>query len=469
MASQETVNEVAQLMRANKVFAICYFCMHPFSTEPEFNDHIESTCEVAGKYRPSLKHIGRSENFQKLATEKSLKLTHEIRSRFKDSFLLEPPVTTDEASTKIRRKAALERKSYSVARKKRQLKPKSKVAESRAESCLHVCPFCKKDFPATKRLLVHGLTCKEIRKLEPRRSCSNCGREMPIIQSYTHESKCVKKLRRSHGRFKCPKCTTSKFTSAIYKTHHHLLIHLAFECLPQVKWYMRTGSVTPPPTNSDSDNAATLLTNIKTETLDDQEEELSNPLPFPDISFKVEAPDEFLCIEDNDHNEFNTETLCVVDPLDIKTEVQEPVETGSESMTMLISCPFCSRTFASLDELTSNHMIRCNGMKAFEPRKSCPHCNLDLPLSLHGIHGMICKQNSCQFILSTNNLKYSDILCPECHNICKTKDMPEQLATCLKHLSKLLTAAMDNTANCDFGQKGAVEDFIGKAGLKGWL
>ena len=142
---------------------------------------------------------------------------------------------------------------------------------------------------------------------------------------------------------------------------------------------------------------------------------------------------------------------------------------GQKIKEEVVSCPFCLKTFASLAELKSRHLIRCNGIKVFEPELECPHCSLKLPRSLHAMHGIICQQNSCRFVLSPDNLKYCDVFCPECHDVCKAKDLPEHLTTCLKHLSKILIKAMANSDTCDWNQTDAAEDFILKAGLNGWL
>ncbi len=463
-----TIEKVAQLLRLNnEAFIICYYCMLPVANNQEFSNHMETECEELKEYEPS--SLKAKEKFRTRVWEHSVRLTDKLANQLKTT--LQPPVEQI-GERHHKTKATLRLRKSGTWTSSR----KGRSVSARIKACQHLCPFCEKGLNSISQFYAHGMSCKGIRKLEPSRKCSYCQQEMPVTKSYIHEISCSKFLRVNLPRqgqikikYKCPIC---KDTSINYGNKYTVAYHLATECLPQVKRYLETGKVEANP-----EPPAKKRIKVEPDSSDENEQ---SPTLMEDIGLdnnpdiKVDPLD--LVENTSDDNEPLNLTEDIKEEQNEVERTEEVVssenETGSEiqikSTRTVILCPFCQENFASHEELKSKHLLSCNGIKMFEPKTNCRHCNLRLPFSLHGIHGMICKKNTNRFILSPDNLKYSDVLCPECQDVFKAKDLPRHLATCLQHLEKILSKTLDCSNSCSWMQNG-IEDYVKEAGLNDWF
>ena len=147
----------------------------------------------------------------------------------------------------------------------------------------------------------------------------------------------------------------------------------------------------------------------------------------------------------------------------VKAETEDPPVENDPGAT----CPFCDKGMKTIRDLKTKHPIYCNGIKSFEPKKKCLHCDQSLPISLCGLHSLLCSKNPFRLPLTTRNLEHADIACPECKTIVRAKNMPEHLATCLKHINSTMDNALLNS-NMDWKPASPI-DFISLASLKSWL
>ena len=477
--------QVLELIQSNKSFVICFYCQAVIFSEDEVKTHIADGCEEAEKFGPKQSTINGKElekaqaDFIKVATEKSIKFTESLRSQIEPAKKNEEdPINVSTVGTGRRN---VKRVCYSeMAKSKRKY-----TTTTTTPPLLHECPFCDKAFGSIGSLPHHGLYCQGIRKAEPRRNCSHCSKELSLTQSYLHERTCPKNPRK---QIECPKCKT-RFTPA---TKGKWLGHLV-HCLTYIKQYFRTGTLTEPEESVSPAAKAPIVISIKKEKIsspDNSQPGLSHTaLPGIDIKREpeeavtiVEETSEEVIVPDLEENMDADHDVQEV-TMDFKSEIEQSdkmdpfLETGSSIQPLLnmftkdeehIQCPFCQSKFVSLEVLKSKHLMVCNGIKAFEPLTNCGHCKLRLPFSLQGLHGVICNQNSSRFILSPDNLRYCDVLCPECKEVFKAKDLPEHLATCLGHLQKILTRAMATGQTCDWNRE-ETEDYVKQAGLQDWL
>ena len=96
---------------------------------------------------------------------------------------------------------------------------------------------------------------------------------------------------------------------------------------------------------------------------------------------------------------------------------------------------------------------------------------LSLPISLCGLHEIVCSKNKWRMPITVDNLKTADVLCPECKVAMKAKDIPKHLGMCLQLLAAIMNNAMNSVAErpkINWCQP-IDQDFIGLAGLDYWL
>ncbi len=185
-----------------------------------------------------------------------------------------------------------------------------------------------------------------------------------------------------------------------------------------------------------------------------------------------------------DSNEASPEEDHIFDPLEPAVNISvddenEEQHLADEEMTMPkskmsatgfrmeASCPFCFEEQPDSQSLRE-HPVYCSVMKTFEPKSTCAHCSLDLPVSLTGLHELVCSQSRWKIPMTRNNLNNVEILCPSCGKIGKANAMPRHLSLCLETLQTLMKNALKNQVKSKVNLP-VYEDFIAKAGLDYWL
>ena len=133
-------------------------------------------------------------------------------------------------------------------------------------------------------------------------------------------------------------------------------------------------------------------------------------------------------------------------------------------------CPYCMKAMKGEADLYE-HPIYCNIMKTFELKQPCQFCRLHLPLSIRGMHEMICVSNKWSIPNTDNNHVAADVKCPECKQIVKAEFLPRHLCKCLRSLRKMIKAELEkpNTAWPYWRKPAFVPDYLSMAGLSGWV
>ncbi len=288
---------------------------------------------------------------------------------------------------------------------------KQQQQEASLEKPMIKCFFCRSaiaDDSATIKL--HAFVCPTLREIETKRTCWICNLQFSQTHSYHHEWQCYLKHQPHSVKLRCPKCQAKVPRQEIEN-------HCLNSCLRYLEGYIRGGSVQA-------------------------------------SSSRMES-------EINQNDDENGLRLVILDTFSMAET--KPTEEASEP----VQCPFCPKIVRSLSELKTQHTIKCNGIKAFEPSKQCQFCKEKMPISLHGLHSMTCDQNPCQLPATAHNFRECEILCPECKTLMRAIEMPVHLANCVQLLGPIMDNALNNDS-CGWKQSHP-KDYIKKAGLDKWL
>ncbi len=309
-------------------------------------------------------------------------------------------------------------------------------------------------------------SCKAFQDLEPTRACGmgdDCLYTGPESRCYLHESlhcrfnMCRPVLDKyQQGKIRCTRCRTTVYSVGTLK--HHLAKH----CLDNLKESLKN--------SIEHLLAAPRTLALNMDATDDWQ---------PD-------PGELTNVNDNDNQGQEEPDVLARNVLeqneggDVKTE-PEPEMVIQESYSQqqqqqqqqpiavvepAFKCPFCHKDFTTEEDLR-RHPVVCKGIKFLEPKKGCRHCSLALPVSLCGLHEMVCLQNPWRMPLMAGNLDTSDIFCPECKTVQKASKLPDHLSSCLEIMSKTLTHALSYPGYSWY--QDIYVDYISRAGLDFWL
>ncbi len=354
-----------------------------------------------------------------------------------------------------------------VQSKKSKLKVKLKKG-------IQTCPFCKngRKLPSLNN---HLIFCKNFKPFQTIQKCNGCSKKGTKTYIHTHESYC---LSTKKGLNLCTICSQN------FHSTSRLIYHLGKTCLKDYLDNMVKKHASTDEDKENHNNEAEPLTNDSSAGSENEEmvasldpepikevvpetdpDPVENPAP---IKMEVDEEDDIVFIGSKVKIEKPDPEpeMPVTNDIDNRPKAT-PVIIRVASQSSQVICPFCPKTFTSIHDLKTKHPLSCNGIKKFEPEKNCPHCDIELPTSLCGLHILICKKNKCKMPLTIDNLQHCDIFCPECDIVTKAKGMPEHLATCLKHVQLIMENALINpTLNWRHPQ---VTDYIAKAGLAYWL
>ncbi len=341
------------------------------------------------------------------------------------------------------------------------------------------CSVCSKELDRY-RVAQHTFYCSKINELAPKRKCGKCGKTNSIAKSFLHEAKCG----HQGGKFKCLNCDDyeTPYVSA-------LAIHLA-KCLDYLRKHHRTtlsqrhssadAASEPEPEQNSSPlkikinskrrkrkrmtwhhnesgppKVAKMTTLFQNDQEHDQAVTIKNEL--------IEAPVNVVLAEeipDQSSSASSESDLVIGDAFSVSDQANMDDNN--------LACPFCDKSFQSAEDLKAEHPVYCNGMKRFEPEEACQHCGLSLPVSLAGLHSLICPSNPFKLPITKDNLEHCDIHCPECKAVCKAKLLPTHLTTCMKLLPSIMTNATENP-KYKWKQPPGSPDYIEIAGLGYWL
>ncbi len=357
------------------------------------------------------------------------------------------------------------------------------------------CHLCKNRVPSKITLEVHLLFCDEVKKKEEKRKCPYCKFSMTLSQSYVHEVCCPRNptgsdYRNGRKPTTCPKCKNpdKKFKFGSDDLYHHL----ATDCLTHLKQFHLH---TPASSESNESDIPDLTAEPEVETHDD---DIDNAEPDwedkpllelqarkkpkikkPHVTFfkddesktitNIDGMDTSRVEEDLVLNSTDNDTIADrTNQVKIPARVKKPVhQSVTVNVNGIVKCPFCLSEFQSLVRLKEEHPVFCKGIKKFEPEKTCQHCKDRFPVSISGLHVLICKANPSRMPLTADNLQHCDIHCPECQLIGKAKLIPVHLAKCLTILQKIMENALE--CNSLAWHQQSPTDYIGKAGLTYWL
>ncbi len=390
----------------------CCQCDQVFSTYDTLKTHLTHCVTALGEIIAKMRHSVKG--FRKRPGKSVLTISSVKKKRQR----LDSDNDTDEEYNpykKTRKKARKSNGPVNVV---------TPTASGRSKLLKRCCPFCN---DGIEHAHIHGhlMVCQPLRDRQPRRQCSVCKKFGAKSFMYLHESRCLaKKIKPSSERtYKCTICSNH------FSSDQGLAYHLSKECL---KSYLDDLLENGP----DSDQSELLIDSVGSFHVKNMGDESEN------------GEEEFVILESgaNSADESNNKMM---------------------SASGNVSCPFCPEEFPSIDDLKTKHPLACNGIKMFEPKKKCSHCDLLLPTSICGLHMLVCKKNTYRIPLTTTNLQHSEIFCPECKVVGKAQWMPEHLATCYKHIKPIIENALVNSS-LDW-RSSEQTDYITKAGLAYWL
>ncbi len=298
------------------------------------------------------------------------------------------------------------------------------------------CLYCRSRL-GKKSLADHAICCPEIGRLEPLRSCLYCHQSFPESKALVHEATtCPRKPAKLKTLIKCNYCAT------IVKDVRNLKSHLT-KCLPT-------------------------LTRLTKATLDNHKKTVDKTTT-PDKTKKVHKAvhDDIVDVET-----VEADPVAASPPLDqdLKMVIGKPFSLAAEENKKKnsVKCPFCLKGFADKKSLMS-HPVRCLNIKIYEPKHVCRHCSTSLPVSLCGLHEIVCEANPNGIPLTANNVLNTDIRCPSanCKHIATMTMMPAHMAYCLNVLQSILNNAIENDSLS--WNEPISTNFIDKAGLTTWL
>ena len=378
------------------------------------------------------------------------------------------------------------------------------------------CAFCKLTLPNKDMLVMHSLACKGVHTWEPTRKCAFCQKEQGESLSFIHEVVCEKNdnrvdsVTRITSTVKCPKCdlicnggvsglwkhlattclgflvdaTLESLQNHVGSIQRQLIRKRKKSSLPsaesrrvskkrKIRVRLRSENSEPPAPEedfvdhddySDKENAEP---NSESEREQQSSKRRSSRLHAGQklkecsVSLKKINPSEMkrkLTTVNDIVRNANKKRAEVVEVEKINEK-----EDQSGSSETPVNCPFCEMSFKSLADLKL-HPVYCVNMKTYEPRASCRHCKAVHPVSLGGLHELICDENPNGIPLTKANIaKDIEIKCPNCKTISSMSAMPNHLSTCLDMLQSILNNAL---ANSSFRwNQPPIEDFIYLSGL----
>ncbi len=369
----------------------------------------------------------------------------ELRALEKDMFVRTAPASIAKPATSLKEPRTLKPPIKAVPKNKKYMRG------------THRCPFCK-DGPFTRaNLYYHLMFCKSFRPFQTLIKCSVCQVRGAKTTISAHEGTCRSKKKCKKRRFRCPICK-EKFQSSSGQTYH-----LSKECLKDYLEDM-VKKHSSQDDNISEESSTRLEPEPEVEAPASSVTDTRSPSVKPEVDGGCEKEDiVFLG------------TKVKIEECDRKQEVPKESNAGLPVITEVMSmsqpsqvmCPFCPKVCSSIEELKTKHPLACNGIKRFEPRKACSHCDLVLPTSLWGLHLLVCKKNTSKMPLTIGNLQHCDIFCPECQMVGKAKWIPVHLSTCFKHVQMIIENAL---ANSTLEWRDSEQtDYIDMAGLTYWL
>ena len=365
--------------------------------------------------------------------------------------------------------------------------PISKMAESAllariAPDEIVKCIFCTKTY-SRNILRKHGIACSEIEKLEPLRDCRYCRLSLPMSKSCLHQATCDLnpgkiQPKGKTGLFPCPKCGKS-----ISSGYEYLRCHLAFTCLEPIKSLTRASlkyhlkqsqgididNQTQPQSKANSNTK----TSVPRRVAGGCEETISNnadrELPPPKKKQRLQEEPEVSDNGDGGSPELAIGATYSVDELNALMSEVENIDTPvKDDKAEDIPCPYCLTPFESKDDI-KEHAVFCPNMKMYEPKGLCRFCKTSLPVSLRGLHEIVCSESPAGLPVTSSNLDHTDLRCPnrKCARVMKMKDLPSHMSSCLVVLSTIMSNALENSS---FVWNETIEqDFVETAGLTEWL
>ncbi len=365
-------------------------------------------------------------------------------------------MSRNEEKSKLKATVILQR-DVKIERMAKELehRPGEEVAPENADQRqLLDCYSCHAKSPPSTRLS-HMMKCRKFRRLEPKRSCPTCKMAMPKFLSYVHQNRCEIGRRRLYRCTICSKETRNSQALFYHLSHHCLRDYLLTTCKSltgELQDQSETDEVKAEPDET-----------IKDEEMEKQEYDdfvIETIFTLPDEDTETEK--ESVSADKVCQNKNKAETKESNNNTESSVSVIELVADDT------VECPFCPESVTSVKELKTNHVIYCNGLKKFEPMKTCQFCNADLPTSLHGLHLLVCKQNPAQLPWTVHNLKNIDIRCPKCGVVGRIKFIVDHMARCYQHLKLQMENALTNKdLNWKSNENG--RDYIQESGLSIWL